>query len=330
MKQPFITAGLLAFASGAFAAEPPVLTVLTYDSFVSDWGPGPQIEAAFEKECACDLQFEAAGDGAALLARIRLEGTHSDADVVLGLDTNQISAAKATGLFADHSVENVTFDLPIVWDEPVFLPFDWGYIAFVYDNKTVSNPPKNLLELGESDLNIVIQDPRSSTPGLGLLLWVQAAYGERAPEIWEALSDNVLTVTKGWSEAYGIFLEGEADMVLSYTTSPAYHLIAEEDDSKSAAVFEEGHYMQIEVAAKLAASDSGDLADQFLSFMVSDGFQSVIPTTNWMYPAVIGDDGLPKGFEALITPEKALLFSADEAERVRDVALEQWLTALSK
>ena len=42
-----------------------------------------------------------------------------------------------------------------------------------------------------------------------------------------------MTVTKGWSEAYGLFLEGEADMVLSYTTSPAYHLIAEEDATKT-------------------------------------------------------------------------------------------------
>jgi ABC-type thiamine transport system substrate-binding protein len=31
---------------------------------------------------------------------------------------------------------------------------------------------------------------------------------------------KTVTVTKGWSEAYGMFLDGEADMVLSYTTSP--------------------------------------------------------------------------------------------------------------
>jgi ABC-type thiamine transport system substrate-binding protein len=53
-----------------------------------------------------------------------------------------------------------------------------------------------------------------------------------AGEIWEALADNIVTVTPGWSEAYGLFLEGEADMVLSYTTSPAYHLIAEEDPTQ--------------------------------------------------------------------------------------------------
>ena len=109
-------------------------------------------------------------------------------------------------------------------------------------------------------------------------------------------SDNVVTVTKGWSEAYGLFLEGEADMVLSYTTSPAYHLIAEEDDSKAAAAFDEGHYMQVEVAAKLAGNRSTRSGRSIpRAFMLSNEFQSIIPTTNWMYPAVMPEDGLPAG-----------------------------------
>jgi thiamine transport system substrate-binding protein len=119
-------------------------------------------------------------------------------------------------------------------------------------------------------------------------------------------------------------------MVLSYTTSPAYHLIAEEDDSKSAAAFDEGHYMQVEVAAKLASTDQPELADEFLQFMVSDAFQSIIPTTNWMYPAVEPEAGLPEGFETLISPQKALLFSPQEAADLRDEALAEWLRALSQ
>jgi len=137
-------------------------------------------------------------------------------------------------------------------------------------------------------------------------------------------------VTKGWSEAYGLFLEGEADMALSYTTSPAYHLIAEEDAGFAAAAFDEGHYLQVEVAGKLASSDQSELADQFLSFMVGEAFQTIIPTTNWMYPAVTPADGLPQGFETLVTPAKSLLVPAADAPAVRDAALAEWLTALSK
>ncbi len=328
MRYPIIAAGLLA-TGAAFAQDTPVLTVMTYESFVSDWGPGPQIEAAFEATCACDLRFVGAGDGAALLARLQLEGVRTEADIVLGLDTNLTAAAAETGLFELHGRDDMVFDLPVDWDDPMFLPYDWGYFAFVYDKTAIATPPNSFRELGESDLKIVIQDPRSSTPGLGLMLWIEAAYGDAAGEIWAGLSDNIVTVTKGWTESYGMFLEGEADMVLSYTTSPAYHLIAEGDSRKAAAEFTEGHYMQIEVAAKVASTDEPKLADAFLDFMLSEAFQAVIPTTNWMYPAVTPAAGLPQGFETLISPETALFYPPNEAAAIRDEALDTWLTALS-
>ncbi|WP_412564706.1 thiamine ABC transporter substrate binding subunit [Thalassobius sp. MITS945101] len=325
MKYLALATGL--FAATAAVADTPVLTVYTYDSFVSDWGPGPAVEKAFEETCGCDLQLVGAGDGAALLGRLKLEGARSEADIVLGLDSNLTAAALETGLFTEHEVE-ADYDLPIDWADSTFVPYDWGYFAFVQNADL--DGPADFKALADSDLKIVIQDPRSSTPGLGLLMWVKAAYGDEAPAIWAGLADNIVTVTKGWSEAYGLFLEGEADMVLSYTTSPAYHLIAEEDASKSAAAFAEGHYMQIEVAGKIASSDQQELADKFLSFMVSDAFQSIIPTTNWMYPAVVPAAGLPEGFETLIQPEKSLILPAAEAQPVRDVALAEWLEALSK
>ncbi|WP_120499906.1 thiamine ABC transporter substrate binding subunit [Roseovarius sp. EL26] len=325
MKHLFFAAGVL--SATVVAAETPELTVYTYDSFVSDWGPGPQIKEAFEANCGCTLNLVGVEDGAALLARLKLEGENSDADVVLGLDTNLIVAAKETGLLAEHAVI-AEYDLPVEWTDSTFVPYDWGYFAFVLNAD--ADAPENFEALAASDVKIVIQDPRSSTPGLGLLLWVKSIYGDRAPEIWAGLSDNVLTVTKGWSEAYGLFLEGEADMVLSYTTSPAYHLIAEEDTSKKAAAFDEGHYMQVEVAAKLAGADQPELADQFLTFMVSDAAQAILPTTNWMYPAVLPEAGLPDGFETLITPEKSLLLSAEDAAAMRDEALAEWLGALSQ
>ena len=314
------------FATQAWA-DTPELVVYTYDSFVAEWGPGPVIEAAFEAECACDLKFVGMGDGAALLARLKLEGARSDADLVLGLDTSLIAAAKETGLFATATVD-ADYDLPVTWEDDSFAPYDWGYFAFVHNADLT--PPANFRALADSDLKIVIQDPRSSTPGLGLLMWVKDAYGDEAPAIWEGLADNVVTVTKGWSEAYGLFLEGEADMVLSYTTSPAYHLIAEEDATKAAAAFDEGHYMQIEVVGKLAGTDQPGLADQFMQFMVSDAAQSVLPTTNWMYPAVTPQGGLPEGFEQLIEPGKALLIPSDDVPALREEALAEWLSALSQ
>ena len=63
----------------------------------------------------------------------------------------------------------------MAWADPVFVPFDYGYFAFVYDKQKVAAPPKSFEELlnGPADWKILIEDPRSSTPGLGLLMWVR-------------------------------------------------------------------------------------------------------------------------------------------------------------
>ena len=327
-----IILSIVALLPAIASANDNTLTVYTYDSFVSDWGPGPKVEAAFEETCGCDLQLVAAGDAAAMLSRVRLEGERTEADVVLGLDNNLSAAAKDTGLFAAHgqSFENLT--LPIEWTDSIFLPFDWGYFAFVYDETRLAEPPSSLADLvhQHDDISVIIQDPRSSSPGLGLLLWVKYVMGDNAEKAWTALAPKIVTVTKGWSEAYAAFLEGESDMVLSYTTSPAYHIIAESDSTKKAAIFSEGNYMQIEVAGKIANTANPDLADMFLRFMVSEDFQKIIPTTNWMYPAAMPTNQLPEEFLELPQPTNALIFAAEDVPSVRQGAVEEWRTALTR
>ncbi|MBY6196925.1 thiamine ABC transporter substrate binding subunit [Vibrio hangzhouensis] len=306
------------------------LTVYTYDSFASDWGPGPAIEKAFEAQCGCDLNFVALDDGVSILNRLRLEGSSSQADVVLGLDNNLMSEALASGLLAKHNADLSAVTLPNGWSSDVFVPFDYGYFAFVYNTETVKNPPKSLKELVEQrdDLKVIYQDPRTSTPGQGLLLWMKSVYGEDASKAWQQLAQKTVTVTKGWSEAYSMFLEGESDLVLSYTTSPAYHIIAEQDKRFAAADFSEGHYTQVEVAAKVAGSSNQKLADEFMQFIVSEDFQSQIPTGNWMYPVV--NRSLPAGFEALTVPTQALSFSPDDVASNRKAWIREWQAALIK
>ncbi|HHQ4781704.1 thiamine ABC transporter substrate binding subunit [Aeromonas veronii] len=320
-----VTTGLL--SANVFAAD--TLTVYTYSSFTAEWGPGPKIKQAFEKACDCTLNLVPLEDGVAILNRLRLEGNHSKADLVLGLDDALISEAKQSGLFAPHPAKLDGIKVPGGWQDDTFVPYDYGYFAFVYDKDKLKQPPKSLKELVERpDLKVIYQDPRTSTPGQGLMLWMKSVYGDKAPAAWAELAKKTVTVTKGWSEAYGMFLDGEADMVLSYTTSPAYHLIAENKPQYQAAAFEEGHYRQVEVAAKLKSAKQEKLADQFLQFMVSSAFQQEIPTGNWMYPVI--DTPLPKGFEQMITVAKPLAFSSDEVAANRKGWIREWLQAVTQ
>lgn len=320
-----VTTGLL--SANVFAAD--TLTVYTYSSFTAEWGPGPKIKQAFEKACDCTLNLVPLEDGVAILNRLRLEGNHSKADLVLGLDDALISEAKQSGLFAPHPAKLDGIKVPGGWQDDTFVPYDYGYFAFVYDKDKLKQPPKSLKELVERpDLKVIYQDPRTSTPGQGLMLWMKSVYGDKAPAAWAELAKKTVTVTKGWSEAYGMFLDGEADMVLSYTTSPAYHLIAENKPQYQAAAFEEGHYRQVEVAAKLKSAKQEKLADQFLQFMVSPAFQQEIPTGNWMYPVI--DTPLPNGFEQMITVAKPLAFSSDEVAANRKGWIREWLQAVTQ
>ncbi|HHC6523887.1 TPA: thiamine ABC transporter substrate binding subunit [Vibrio parahaemolyticus] len=326
------TLNLIALAAitstSAFAAEN-TLTIYTYDSFAADWGPGPKIEQAFEAKCGCDVNFVALDDGVSILNRLRLEGGNSKADIVLGLDNNLMAEAKKTGLLTEHNVDTANTVLPDGWSDTTFVPYDYGYFAFVYNKEKLANPPKSMKELVDTrdDLKVIYQDPRTSTPGQGLMLWMKSIYGDDVTQAWQKLASKTVTVTKGWSEAYSMFLNGESDLVLSYTTSPAYHLIAENDSKFATANFAEGHYMQVEVAAKVKGSKNSELADKFMNFILSDEFQSAMPTGNWMYP--VTDVELPKGFETLSVPSKSLSFSADEVAKMRKSWIREWQSALT-
>ncbi|CCF11010.1 MULTISPECIES: thiamine ABC transporter substrate binding subunit [Pantoea] len=320
---------LLLLSAPVFAAKP-VLTVYTYDAFSADWGPGPAVKKAFEAQCGCELKFVALEDGVSLLNRVRMEGKNTKADVVLGLDNNLLQAAQQTGLFAKSDVDTRELQVPGGWKDTTFVPFDYGYFAFVYNKNTLKNPPTSLKELVESPekWRVIYEDPRTSTPGLGLLLWMQKVYGDNTPEAWQKLAKKTVTVTKGWSEAYGLFLKGESDLVLSYTTSPAYHIIEEKKDNYAAASFAEGNYLQVEVAARLANSKQPKLAEQFMQFMVTPAFQNTIPTGNWMYPVIKTD--LPAGFASLSVPKTTLQFSPEEVASHRSQWVSQWQRAVSR
>jgi thiamine transport system substrate-binding protein len=313
-------------------AASPNLVVYTYDSFTSDWGPGPKVKAAFETTCNCTLELVGLSDGVAMLNRLKLEGDNSRADILLGIDTNLTAEARSSGLFGAHRLSLQSSALPEPWQDDLFLPYDFGYFAFVYNKEKLASPPTSLRQLVDNcdGPTLLIQDPRTSTPGLGLMLWMKEVYGDQADQAWARLSSRIVTVSKGWSEAYGLFLKGEADMVLSYTTSPAYHIIAEQDLRFAAARFEEGHYQQIEVAGMVRSSQQKELARQFLAFMISEDFQKIIPTTNWMYPVVGGKAVLPPEFDQLIDPAPALLLDETSVAEQRKGWVEEWLEVMSR
>ena len=305
------------------------LTIYTYDSFVSEWGPGPIIEKIFEEKYNADVDFVAVDSAATLLNKVILEGDTSKADIVLGLDMNLFDLAEQSGLFSSHNIKDINnlINLPLKWETNKFVPYNYGYFSFVYNEANLETPPKSMGELiNSTNARIVIQDPRTSTPGLGLLTWMKALYGDKAGDEWKKLNKKIISVTKGWTDAYyNFFMAGEADMVLSYTTSPAAHIMFEERYDIQATTFEEGNYITIEFAGILNNSQNKDLANKFLNFILSEEFQSVIPSTNIMYP-VTNIKNLPEAFDKLNVPN-FIQIDPKEINKNKEKWIDEWLNA---
>lgn len=321
---------LLAAAAVFAAAEE--LVVYTYDSFVS-WGPAQAIKEKFEAMFpGVTLVWVAVGDSSEMLSRLIAElrlGT-TPADVFLGLADVELPRALAHGVFQPYDPEKIPnlADVPqdLIFDKTGHvLPYDHGYVTFVYDSQLLPEElvPKTLDDLLRPELRgkIIVMDPRTSSPGLSFLLWTIAHYGEEWPNYWRKLLPNLLTITKGWSEAYDMFLAGEAPIVLSYSTDTAYSYI--EHGSLRYQVITPGGeaYRQIEGMGIVRGTPKVELAHAFLNLVLSVEIQELMPTTQWMFP-VNARAKLPAGYEYAVIPEKPV--SLDP--QLVGEKLEEWLT----
>jgi thiamine transport system substrate-binding protein len=312
----FVSAVLFFVLAPALFCEPKkdradnkTVVVWTYDSFDSEWGPGPEIKKRFENETGLSLEFVVYGDAGEILSRLLLEGDKAGADVILGLDQNMLGRALTSGLFEsytpagfDRVIQSVKVD-----STNRLIPFDYSYFAFVYDSEALPNPPRSLEDLtGERFAKkIILLDPRTSSPGQGFFAWTREVYGPAWPEYWRRLAPSILTIADGWSTGYGLFTSGEAPLVLSYTTSPGYHLEYEDTERYRAAIFSDGHPLQVELAGLLRAAPHKENGKRFMDFMLSPSFQETIPLGNWMYPVI--DINLPDSFRINPKSDKALL-----------------------
>ncbi|MDR0312288.1 MAG: thiamine ABC transporter substrate-binding protein [Treponema sp.] len=285
------------------------LVIWTYDSFDSEWGPGPDVARVFEEKTGIKITWVSPGDAGEIVSRLLLEGRNAGADIILGVDQNLAPRVLGSGLLEAYrpaGAENIFSEL--VLDTAFRLtPFDYSYFAIVYDSEKLPTPPRSLEELTAPQYrqSLILLDPRTSSPGLGFFSWVKEVYGSGWQDYWRRLRPSILTVAEGWSSGYGLFTRGEAPLVLSYTTSPAYHLEYEDTERYKAAIFTNGHPLQIEVAGLLAAARNKDNAKLFLDFMLSNDFQSIIPLTNWMYPVI--DLPLPSSFRINPKSDRPLL-----------------------
>ncbi|MCQ2585886.1 MAG: thiamine ABC transporter substrate-binding protein [Treponema sp.] len=296
------------------------LVVYTYDSFISEWGPGPEIAKRFEDKTGISVTWVDCGDGAQILSKAVSEKNNPQSDVLLGLDNNLSYKAREAGLLVSYKPEGVENLVPGLEDELggdwILTPFDYSHFAMIYDTESSVKAPESLSDLIQKDYEgkVILMDPRTSTPGLGFAAWTLAVFGENYKNYWKNLKKSVLTMSPGWSSGYGLFTKGEAPLCSSYTTSPAYHVEYGEGDRFQAVVFPEGHVQQVEGAGITKGTKNIKVAKAFIDFLISEEAQNAIPLTQWMFPAN-KDVVLPESYKkAAPIPGKTLSYDVTKLD----------------
>ncbi len=320
--------------SSTQSQQPAQLTVYCYDSFASDWGPGPIIAENFEKEYGIKVNLEAPGDAVTVMTKAIMEKAAPRGDVIIGLDNNLLTRALSEDILSPYKPEGISGVAEnLIYDKSFHLvPFDWGFFALCYDTETLTDPPRSLTELTDPRFkdSVVLMDPRTSTPGMGFLLWTIDAFGEDGwKSYWEQLAPNILTISDSWSTGYGLFTAGEAPLVLSYSTSPAYHVQWEDTTRYQALMFEEGNYIQIEGMGILKGTANREAAEKFIDFMLTEESQNTLAMSNTMFP-VVSSTPLPPSYDYALKSDKPLMLSDELIEANSERWIREWVETVSR
>ena len=324
------------FGLVGFGQSPkPKLIVYTYDSFAS-WGPARSIEGAFEEMHPVDVQFIATADSRAMLVKLveeRAAGKQG-ADVFIGVEAADLSRIAEYDLFLPLTPAEIPHlaSLPsalLIDPKMAAIPYEHGYITFVYDSKSLPTQeiPRTFEELLEDQYarKLILEDPRISSPGLSFLLWTIDRFGDPGYlDFWTRLAPNILTIAGGWSEAYDLFLAGEAPVVLSFSTDTAYSVIEGGSDRYRIMLLDNQGYQNIYFMGVVRGTTQEALAKEFLDFVLSPTVQEQIPTTEWMFPAN-PEALLPVSFyQYAVTPPQSVMLSPNEVGQHLDRWLREW------
>ena len=337
---------LLFFTHGwriASAAPKPELVISTYDSIASPTGLGGKLFPLFEKRCGCKVKVTAAGDAGTLASRLELEAKSGRvrSHVVLGVD--ELLWPRIEPFAEPFQPNGVRKLLPEIQTgvksiSKGFVPFDHGVFAFMLDTRSRMEPPRTLGDLTSDRFKkrFILEDPRTSTPGLAFLHFTRSVMPEKWENYWAQLAGHWLTLSPGWDQAYGMFLKEEAPLVWSYTTSQAYHRLHGDPEVGTAkpryqaVVFEDAMPVQVEGAAMVRglSGPTRKLAEKFLEFLISEEAQALIPEGNWMLPVRAGIQLPNSAFSNLPRPRQWIHLNSD-AESLKDI-LARWNRAVHR
>ena len=305
------------------ASPSDTLTVATYSSFTGEGTAGNWLKSAFEDQYPkTTVEFVTPENGVNQYIQRAKQGAPIDADVYVGLNTSdlvRVSQELDETLFptiadsldrADTAKEELRVD-----PDGRAIPYDTGYISLVYNEDEVDEPQtfESLLE-SRYEGDLIAQNAQQSDPGQAFLLWSIITQGEDGYlDYWEQLLDNGVKVLADWEPAYQAYMDGEAPIVVSYSTDQVFYHGPDVNMAKHQIGFlNDQGYANPETMALFADSENADLGRQFMNFMLTERAQSKIAVKNVQFPAVEGVTPGESFAKYAKEPPEPVTFSYDE------------------
>jgi thiamine transport system substrate-binding protein len=311
------------------------LNVATYASFTGEGTAGNWLKTAFEERYpGVTVELSTPENGVNQFIQRKRQGAPIDADLYVGLNTGELVRVDERldePLFETvrdriEGADTVKDELVIDPDDRA-IPYDTGYISLVYDENEVESPGTfdALLE-PEYEGDLITQNAQQSDPGLAFLLWTIIAEGEDGYlDYWSALADNGVRVLSDWEPAYNAYLNGEAPMVVSYSTDQVYYHGEGVDMSRHQVGFlNDQGYANPEAMAMFADSDRQELAQRFMEFVLTPEAQAEIAVRNVQFPAVEGVDPGEEFTRYAYEPPEPVTFTYDELAGNVSTWVDEW------
>ncbi|GGI06765.1 thiamine ABC transporter substrate-binding protein [Egicoccus halophilus] len=319
--------------------EQTTLVLMTHDSFDVD----EEVLAAFTDESGIGVDLAPAGDAGATVNQAILTRDAPLGDVLFGVDNTFLSRALEADLFvAYESPELEQVDEQFVLDdEHRVTPVTRGDVCLNYDRAWFEENdvplPDDLADLTDEAYagRLAVMNPATSSPGLAFLLATVERFGEDGYlDFWEALVDNDVLVTDGWSEAYydefSATGEGDRPLVVSYASSPpaeVYYADPPPDEAPTG-VIEASCFRQVEFAGILQGTEHEAEARLLIDFLIGPEFQEQLPLTMFVFP-VRTDASLPEVFEThAVLPDDPLELAPETIGEGRDAWIEAWTSTV--
>ncbi|WP_340099664.1 thiamine ABC transporter substrate-binding protein [Salinibaculum salinum] len=311
------------------------LVVGTYSSFIDSpsSSPGAWLKEEFESEFDRDLIWQTPSNELNHYVQRKQSNVDIDADVYLGVNTEdlvRIDDELDESLFTesgdiegkDDVKSGLQFD-----PQDRAVPYDTGYVSLVYDG-TQMTAPETFDGLLADDVrgDLIAQNPGSSSTGRAFLLHTIKEYGpDGYLDYWTDLQDNDVQVLGSWGDAYGAWSNGEAPMVVSYSTDQVFADQEGQDLEKHQVRFlNDQGYANPEGMAIFANSDRTEAAREFMSFLLRPEIQGEIAVRNVQFPATDSADVPDDYAELAQEPPEPVTFTYEELQGQVSGWIEDW------